>query len=226
MRIVCVHTAQSNIGVFDRALGSIGAADVKLLHVVRAGLLAAAEGAGRLTDDVSRATAALLTELTVDNAGVLLTCSTLGPVVETLPNLACPVMRVDQALAAQAVAAGGKVTALCAVSTTVAPTTRLFEVEAAAAGSNACISVELVADAWAMFKSGDMAAYYAAIAAAADDALASGADVVALAQASMAEASTRCKRSPVISSPTAGLTRLVSSVRRAVGSSTMDAVNS
>jgi Asp/Glu/hydantoin racemase len=209
MRIVCVHTAQSNIGVFDRALGSIGAADVELRHVVRADLLAAAEAAGALTDAVSRETAALLAELTVETDGVLLTCSTLGPVVATLQRTSCPIMRVDQALAAQAVARGGNVTALCTVSTTVAATTRLFEDEAAAAGANASVSVELVADAWAMFKSGDTAAYYAAIAAAADDALASGADVVALAQASMAEAAAMCQRSPVISSPTAGLTSLI-----------------
>ncbi|HUN50891.1 MAG TPA: hypothetical protein VMU42_07235, partial [Candidatus Sulfotelmatobacter sp.] len=75
MAIACLHTAESNVAVFDAAAAALGA---NLTHLVRADLLQAAEAAGGMTPAVAARTAALLHRLAEDADAVLLTCSTLG----------------------------------------------------------------------------------------------------------------------------------------------------
>jgi hypothetical protein len=148
---------------------------VRLIHVVRPDLLAAAEAAG-LTPAIVAATVEALTALDAD--AVLLTCSTLGPAAG-----AAGALRADAALAEAATAAGGEVEVLCAAPSTLAATAELFG--AAAACSGARVTIRLVPGAWSLFHAGDHGAYAERIA---RDAEASRADVVVLAQASMAPA--------------------------------------
>jgi hypothetical protein len=205
MRIVCLHTAASNVAVFDAAAQQLGIAPGTLHHAVRADLLAAAEQARGLTDEIAEATKQALVALSHEADVVVLTCSTLGPSVQTIGDAAAaPVLRVDAALAAAATRAGGKVVALCAVETTVRPTTQIFA--QAATETRATVEVRVVPGAWALFKAGDQTGYLAAIAQAADAAYAEGATMVALAQASMAAAAPLVRARPVpLDSPTAGL---------------------
>lgn len=187
VRIACLHTAESNVAVFDAALEVAGLPGVELRHEVRADLLAAAEREGRLTSEIAGRTAKALRGLCAGADAVLLTCSTLGPAAEAAAvDAAIPVMRVDAALAAEAVKGGGKVVVLCAVETTMEPTRLLFEAAASATGAE--VVVNLVPGAWEMFKAGDRNTYLEMIAHAAVEALQSGASRVALAQASMAGA--------------------------------------
>ncbi|GJE62100.1 aspartate/glutamate racemase family protein [Methylobacterium trifolii] len=187
-RITCLHTAQSNVAVFDVALAAAALTGVTLHHEVRADLLAAAEREGGLTKQIAQRTAEALRCLCDGADVVLLTCSTLGPVAEiAADDASIPIIRVDAALAAEAVKDGGSVMVLCAVKTTVEPTRRLFEAAAQATGAE--VSVCLVPGAWAAFKAGDRDRYLAMVARASDDAMRGGATRVALAQASMAEAS-------------------------------------
>ncbi|MBL8838861.1 MAG: Asp/Glu racemase, partial [Alphaproteobacteria bacterium] len=123
-----------------------------------------------------------------------------------------PVLRVDSALAAEAVRGGGRVVVLCAVATTIAPTRDLFEKAAAATGAR--VELALVPGAWPAFRAGDVARYFALIAAAADRAYADGADVVALAQASMTGAAALCRNGAPLTSPGAGLAAAKAAVRR------------
>ncbi len=214
MNITCLHTAESNVAVFDAAAQSLGIAKEVLRHEVRAELLAAAEAAGGLTQEIVKATGAVLLELCHAADAVILTCSTLGPAVATIEEAAgLPVLRVDGALAERAASVGGKVVALCAVETTMGPTTELFA--EAARRSGASVEVRLVAGAWALFKAGDSDGYLAAIANAADAAYDDGASIVALAQASMAGAAGLVKKGPKpMSSPTAGLSAAMERVRQ------------
>ena len=205
VRIGCLHTADSNIAVFDAAAQMLGPDRPVLQHEVRADLLLAAEQAGGLTSDIADRTRLALLALCEGNDVVVLTCSTLGPVVEGIESPASiPILRIDASLAKQAVRGGGKVVALCAVESTLAPTTRIFL--EAAHGTEAAIEVRLVPGAWALFKAGDVTGYLTTIARAADRAYEDGAVVVALAQASMARASVLVKRGPPpLDSPTTGL---------------------
>ncbi len=204
-RIACLHTAESNIRVFDDALGKSGLTGVVLRHAVRADLLAAAEQAGGLTPMISRQTGQVLRELCNEADAVLLTCSTLGPAAEAVaPDAAAPILRVDAALAADAVKDGGSIAVLCAVETTVEPTRLLFE--RAAQDTGAKIAMHLVPGAWDVFKAGDRDRYLGMIARAANDAAAAGATQVALAQASMADAADlAASHQRPLTSPTAGL---------------------
>ncbi|ONH51117.1 hypothetical protein SAMN04490182_2485 [Pseudomonas cedrina] len=212
MRIACLHTATSNIGVFDTAAKALGIDPEVILHEVRADLLAAAEHAGHLTDEIAESTASALLALARRADVVVLTCSTLGPSIESIPAGAqVPILRTDEALATQAIRSGNKIVVLCAVETTLETTSRLFH--KAARQSNAVIDVQLVAGAWSLFKASDIDAYLTTIARAADQAYEAGASVVALAQASMsAAAGLVMSGPPPLSSATAGLTAAMQAI--------------
>jgi len=191
MKIACLHTADSNVAVFEAARPE----GVTLSHAVRPDLLAAAEARG-LTPEITAAIAAALGGLAREGGAdaVLLTCSTLGPAAR-----AAGALRADAALAEAAVAGGGRVEVLCAAPSTLSATTQLFE--AAAAGTGARVTIRLVPGAWDLFHARDRAGYAALIAGVAD---ASRADVVALAQASMAPAAGLAARA-VLTSPQAAM---------------------
>ncbi|MFK0382809.1 aspartate/glutamate racemase family protein [Agrobacterium sp. NPDC090273] len=220
MKIACLHTAESNVAVFESAARELDLPAGALLHEVRADLLAAAETAGGLNADIARNTASVLRQLCQSADAVLLTCSTLGPVADELTDTTeVPVLRVDAALASQAMKHGGKVVVLCAVETTLQPTARLFEKAAGTrlipADVRIPADIRIVSGAWARFKAGDNEGYLAAIAAAADRAYDEGADIVALAQASMAGASRLAgKGRTPLTSPIAGLAAAVRSAAR------------
>lgn len=204
-RIACLHTTASNVEVFEAAARDLDLRDtVTLAHTVRSDLLEEAEKAGGLTAEIAERTRAALLALCDGADAVLLTCSTLGPSIEALSGLAVPILRVDEALAEQAVQDAGKVVALCAVETTLEPTRTLFERVARRTGAH--VEARLVPGAWVAFRGGDRDRYLAIVADAADRAVREGASKVALAQASMAGAAglTRNGEQP-LTSPAVGL---------------------
>ncbi|WP_246661095.1 aspartate/glutamate racemase family protein [Rhizobium sp. ERR 1071] len=185
--IACLHTAESNIAVYETAAKGLGLPEGMLRHHIRADLLLAAEKVGRLTDEISAETAALLWHLAEDADAVVLNCSTLGPAaLKVAAGAEAPIIRADAMLAEQAVKAGGKVIVLCTVETTIAPTTALFETAAKATGAE--IEVRLVPGAWAHFREGDLRAYLTSIAEAVKAVSGEGAVTIAFAQASMTDA--------------------------------------
>ncbi|MGE7416406.1 aspartate/glutamate racemase family protein [Methylobacterium tarhaniae] len=212
-RIACLHAIDSNAAVFDEALRMTGLTGVSLRHTVRADLLASAERQGRLTPEIAAETVAVLRSLFAEADAVLLTCSTLGPAAETAARDApVPVLRVDAALAAEAVREGGRVAVLCAVETTVEPTRRLFEAAAQATGAQ--VSVQVVPQAWEAFKAGDLDRYRSLVARAAGIAREEGAMQVALAQASMAGAAALLPEEiRPLTSPAVGLAAAVAAAR-------------
>jgi hypothetical protein len=193
MRIACLHTAESNVAIFEAARPD----GVRLSHAVRPDLLAAAEAEG-LTPAIAAATAEALGALRGGADAVLLTCSTLGPAAGPAGAL-----RADAALAEAATAGGGTVEVLCAAPGTLTATAELFG--AAAGRSGARVTIRLVPGAWALFHAGDHAGYAERVA---RDADASRADVVALAQASMAPAAQLTAR-PVLTCPHVALAAAV-----------------
>ncbi len=205
LRIACLHTVESNIAVFEAASRGL---DVVLSHHVRADLLSRSEVAGGLTAEIVDEAAAVLRGLAGEADAVLLTCSTVGPAAEQAAvGAGVPILRVDGALASRAVAAAAqgskRVIALCAVQTTIEPTRKLFE--RAAEGTGVAIEMRIAPGAWDAFKSGDTAGYHLLVAAAADALYAGGADVIALAQASMAGGAALCAHGTPLTSPAAGL---------------------
>jgi hypothetical protein len=218
MTIACLHTAERNIAAFEEAAERMGLSAGTLRHTVRPDLLQAAELAGGMTAEIEAETRSVLLMLGQEADGVLLTCSTLGPSADFSASAnATPTLRADGALAQRAVAAataaGGSVVVLCAAESTIVPTTNLFREAARQTGTK--VEVILVAGAWDLFKAGEVTTYLKAIAAASDEAYASGASVVALAQASMTDAG-RFVKGPhkPLASPAAGLQAIVERLSR------------
>ncbi|EJM99380.1 aspartate/glutamate racemase family protein [Phyllobacterium sp. YR531] len=215
MRIALLHTAESNVVGFEQAGRTLGLSEGTLVHEVRADLLLAAREAGGLTASIAKDTALALRALTSHADVVVLTCSTLGPSIDEVGAKSVPILRVDAALAEHAVRGGGLVVALCALDTTVEPTTRLFAQTAAKIGAQ--VDVRLIPDIWDLLLAGNHAAYYDAIAKAADAAYDKGASVVALAQASMSPAADLVMRGPrPLDSPSSGLAAAIAIARAAV----------
>ncbi|MFF4099163.1 aspartate/glutamate racemase family protein [Streptomyces sp. NPDC001903] len=197
--LTLLHTSPVHVPVFD-ALRDSDHPGAVLRHLVAPELLDRARTEG--PDAVAPALRALL----AGSAGpVLVTCSTIGAVAESLaPELGVPVLRVDRPMAAEAVRRGPRIAVLATVESTLAPTVALLEEEAGRAGRPVSITTHLVARAWSRFEAGDTAGYLDLVARAAD--ALTEADAVVLAQASMADAAALTTTpAPILCSPAPGL---------------------
>ncbi|MCI1017147.1 aspartate/glutamate racemase family protein [Microbacterium sp. C5A9] len=140
---------------------------------------------------------------------VMLTCSSISGFAADLgAAVGIPVLRIDEAMADQAVAAGPRIAVIATLPTTLGPTTALIAERAALAAADPEILSEVVEGAFAAVASGDRATHDALVAAAIER-LAAQADVVVLAQASMASAAAAVHVDvPVLTSLEPGITRL------------------
>ncbi|MEV7320172.1 aspartate/glutamate racemase family protein [Streptomyces sp. NPDC093970] len=201
--LALLHTSALHVPVFD-ALRDEDHPGLELRHLVTPELLARARGEG--PDAVAPQVAAALERAAADGVrAVLCTCSTIGEVAERAAGrIGVPVVRCDRPMAAQAVAAGPRVTVLATVESTLAPTLTLIEDEARRAHRPVRVRTQVVPDAWTRFEAGDVEGCARLVAAAADTV--TDADVIVLAQASMAGAQRLTTTAvPVLSSPRPGL---------------------
>ncbi|MFF0792238.1 aspartate/glutamate racemase family protein [Streptomyces spiralis] len=185
--LALLHTSPVHVPVFD-LLRAEHHPHLRLRHFVDEELLRRArrEGPDAVTDEVR----AVLDRAVAEGArAVLCTCSTIGGVAETVgATVQVPVLRVDRPMAAAAVAAGPRVVVVATVQSTLAPTVALIEDEARRAGRPVSVRPLLVDGAWARFEAGDTEGYVREVASAADAIGPADADVIVLAQASMAPA--------------------------------------
>ena len=202
-----LHTSPVHIATFDRLLAESDPG-VTARHIVDESLLDEARAAGEITAALEQRIAAALRDASApDGAVVLCTCSTIGGSAEAASKRAgSVVLRVDRPMAERAVALGDRILVAAALASTLAPTRALILDAARAAGKQIDLRELLCETAWAFFERGDLAGYAQAIAkelrAAADTA-----DVIVLAQASMAAAASLCADLgvPILSSPRLGL---------------------
>jgi len=136
---------------------------------------------------------------------ILVTCSSIGAAVEAAAPLASvPVLRVDQPMADQAIAASRRIGVIATLPTTLEPTADLLRRRAAAAGKKIDLTSRLCAGAFDALMSGNAAAHDELVTNALRE-LASQVDVIALAQASMARVvaglSDSDRRVPILASP-------------------------
>ncbi|MEW2412949.1 aspartate/glutamate racemase family protein [Streptomyces sp. NPDC046866] len=197
--LTLLHTSPAHVPVFD-ALRDREHPGAVLRHLVAPELLDRAREEG--PEAVAPALRARLREC---RGPVLVTCSTLGAVAESLAgDLGVPVLRVDRPMAAAAVRTGPRIVVLAALESTLAPTVALLAEEAG--GRPVEVAARVVAGAWERFEGGDGHGYLAAVAAAADAVTEAEADVIVLAQASMAGAAALTTPPvPVLASPALGL---------------------
>ncbi|MFZ3584827.1 aspartate/glutamate racemase family protein [Loktanella sp. DJP18] len=191
--LAMIHTVAGLIPEFE-ALASTYFPDWQRFNMLDESLL-------RLTirdDDLSPQTMRRMTGLvwSAVDAGataVVVTCSSLGPAVDAAQAL-CPVplLRIDQGMAQEAVAAGPRIGVLATLRTTLAPTSDLIARTATQTGDPCDITPALVDGAFGCLGRGDVASHDRLVAEALL-ALAPQVDVIVLAQASMARALDRVK---------------------------------
>jgi Asp/Glu/hydantoin racemase len=117
---------------------------------------------------------------------VLNACSSVGEAVGALrDNVSIPVIRVDEAMAEEAVCRGKLVGVAATVETTLLPTVRLLEEKAAEASREIQIKTALYSKAFQLLSKGDKDGHDRLLSAGLQE-LIENVDVVVLAQASMA----------------------------------------
>jgi len=212
--LALLHTAKSQVGFFEALLSEM-APGLVARHIVHEDLLIDARRTG-LTPGLAQR----VRELVLAAAGepatlVVCTCSTIGGCAERAnedrPGV---VMRIDRPMAERAVRIGRRITIAAALESTLEPTRRLVEDAARAAHRQVQTTPLLCVDAWAHFEGGDTEGYFRAIAETVRKD-ARSADVILLAQASMAGAERLCPelQVPVLSSPRLGLARALALYR-------------
>jgi hypothetical protein len=219
-----LHTVPALAATFD-ALVAAEVPTARRQHIVDAWMLETAIAEG-VTPAVEQRVASHLAHLQAEGAdAVLVTCSSIGEAAErAAAALAIPVLRVDAAMAAEAVllaradggdgpsaAAAGEpphIAVLATNTATLGPTTRLIEREAAQQGATVAVSATVVEGAAAARAAGDGATHDRLIGDAVREA-AELATVIVLAQASMAVAAGAAGVTrPVLTSPAGGVARL------------------
>ena len=140
---------------------------------------------------------------------VMLTCSSISQLAATAAErVGIPVLRIDEAMADQAVQSGERIAVLATLPTTCAPTVALLQERAALAGVERDITSEVIDGAFAAVSGGDRGTHDRLVAAAIER-VAPSADVVVLAQASMASAADAVEVDvPVLTSLEPGIQRL------------------
>jgi aspartate/glutamate racemase len=144
---------------------------------------------------------------------ILLTCSSISELAaETSEQVGVPILRIDEAMADEAVATGDRIAVLATLATTCGPTTRLIRERAELAGRTPELTSVVIEGAFEAVASGDRPTHDRLVATAIERAAAE-ADVVVLAQASMASAAGAVEVDvPVLTSLESGVRRLRSLV--------------
>ena len=211
-RIAFLHTGAVNIAPFGALAAEFlpGATVVNYLDDRIVADLGDDERAGSVPeriDDLVRAAAAGGAD------AVLFTCSSISELAAPAAAAAgVPVLRVDEAMADAAVRAGRRIRVLATLPTTCRPTLGLLQERAELADVEPEFTSEVIEGAFAAVASGDRATHDRLVAAAIERGAAE-ADVIVLAQASMASAAEAVSVDvPVLTSPRLGVERLAASL--------------
>jgi Asp/Glu/hydantoin racemase len=143
---------------------------------------------------------------------VLVTCSTISPCVDDVrPHARIPVLKIDEAMIAEAVASGERLGVVATSATTLEPTRQLLQAEADRSGKRTQVELVLVDGALPALLNGDGATHDRMVKQAVLE-LARRVDVVLLAQASTARVldviSEAERPVPILSSPHLALHRV------------------
>jgi Asp/Glu/hydantoin racemase len=186
LTIAYLHTSHVLIPMFAD-LSKRELAGVEQFHMVDESLIQNTISAKELTKVTIRRVVNMVQSAREGGAdAVVVTCSSIGPAVTLARELFdFPVVRVDEAMAEQAVRSGRRIGVAATLRTTLEPTVALLREKALDAGREVDVTESLCEDAFAAVLSGDTATHDRLLL----DSLAqlrTCVDVVVLAQASMA----------------------------------------
>jgi Asp/Glu/hydantoin racemase len=185
---------------------------LRLVNIVDDGLLPEIREAGYLTPAVVRRM--LSYGVLAASAGadaIFNCCSSVGEAADLIRQaVEIPVVKIDDAMAEDALSYGSRVAIVATVPATIGPTSRLLQHKARAAGNELSIFQHVVDGAFDILMAGDLARHDAMVA---DEVYraAEHADVILLAQASMARLTSQFEGRlpvPVLSSLGRGIGQL------------------
>ncbi|MCA1569376.1 MAG: aspartate/glutamate racemase family protein [Chloroflexi bacterium] len=211
-RLALVHTVASLVPRF-RELSAELVPEVETFDIVDETLLRDATKEGRVSLDTARRLFAHLAAAEAHGAdAILVTCSSMGGAVDAArPFSGVPLLRVDQAMAERAVERGSRIGVLATLSSTLRPAAALIERTATEAGREVEVRDRLCDGAFEALRAGDTEAHDALVRDGLRELL-GWADVIVLAQASMARVAGAMEReetqTPILSSPRLGMERV------------------
>lgn len=209
--IAFLHTSPVHVDTFAGLMRTY-APDCAVQHLVDEALLRDAQTLGVEDVTIVARVTQRMNEASENGACVVVcTCSTIGGIAEKVDahGRFLP-MRIDRAMADEAVERGEQILIVAALESTIGPTQRLVEDSAATRGRPVNIRTMVVKSAWPFFLRGNLVAYNAQIEQAIRDQAGNG-DIVVLAQASMAAVGNAFIASDVqvLSSPELGVRRAI-----------------
>jgi len=206
-----IHSVASLVPVFNGLAAEI-MPDVEIVHLVDEGILKDVIASGEYGPNMGRRLGTLASFAEESGAeAVMLTCSTLGVLVDDARKLIeVPLLKVDEAMADEAVGLGSRIGVIATLYTTLDPTSDLVRERAALKGKDVVVDTVLCEGAFHALGRGDTAAHDNIVL---DNlkGLMERVEVVVLAQASMARVADRIpeaeRAAPILSSPRLGVQR-------------------
>lgn len=211
-RLALIHTVSGLVPVF-KALCAELMPGLDAFNIIDESLLQNTIRDGHLSKATMRRVASYIGFAEEAGAtGILVTCSSIGPAVDAAqPFATVPVLRVDEAMAEEAIRTGERVGVLATLRTTLEPTADLVRRRAAAEGTPIRLTTRICEGAFEAINAGDTERHDRLVRTGLLE-LAKGADVIVLAQASMARVADTLSPAelgvPVLSSPRSGVTRM------------------
>ena len=211
-KVGMVHTVAKLIPMFEELAEEV-MPGTEVIHLVDEGLLKDIVAGGELTEDRVSRLASLASFAEASGAeAVMLTCSTVGPGVDTVKeSVEVPFLKVDEAMADRAVELGPRIGVIATLHTTLTPTSDLVRDRASAQGREVHVETVLCQGAFEALGAGDTDTHDRIVIENLKE-LMGRVDVVVLAQASMARVaelmSDEEKVVPILSSPRLGVERL------------------
>lgn len=186
--LVLVHTVSPLLAVFDHLATQL-LPGVQLVHQLDSMILEGVRRRGELAaEDAEHLLAHVRWAEQLEADAVLVTCSTISPCVDLIRSkTALPLLKIDEAMIAQAVKLGGKVGLVATNATTLGPSEALLMAEAARQGHSLVVEKQLVPQALPALLAGDGPRHDQLVREAILD-IVDRVEVVVLAQASMARA--------------------------------------
>jgi Asp/Glu/hydantoin racemase len=210
VKLALIHTSPTLAPLFTE-LCAKWMPDVQIFHMVDESLIKNTVAAGSLEKLTTRRLIGMVESAGLAGAdAVLVTCSSIGEAVTTAAKLFdFPVLRVDEAMAEEAIERGNRIGILATLQTTLEPTASL--VRRKGNGKGIEIVDHLCEGAFTALMAGDSKTHDEIVKGALLNEM-RGTDVVVLAQASMARVVAAMEpgvlKMPVLSSPELGVQRM------------------
>ena len=219
--IALIHTTPLLIPVFGK-LFKAAVPEVEVFNILDESLLRNTLRDGELSEATARRLVGYVQSAKEAGAdAVMVTCSSIGPAVEAARAVVdVPVLRIDEAMADEAIAAGRRIGVAATLRSTLDPTVELLEARAARAGRQCEVVSCLCEGAFEAVTAGDAETHDRIVKERLHE-LMDEVDVIVLAQASMArvvdEIPAESKKVPILSSPRLAVERAADVLRQLSG---------